>query len=173
MLTPDGPKVLEFNCRFGDPETQVILPLLENDLFEIMVACVEKKLNQIELKWKRNEYAAGVIMASKGYPETSTKGCVITGIQISYIIMINNFFKYILLIGMDDVVKQPNHMIFHSGIARAHDGSLQTNGGRVLIVVALSSDLKTAAELATKSCSSINFEGSQYRTDIAAKGYKK
>lgn len=79
MLTPDGPRTLEFNCRFGDPETQVILPLLETDLYEIMLACCENRLSEIDLKWKPSLTAVGVIMASAGYPESSTKGCEITG----------------------------------------------------------------------------------------------
>lgn len=79
MLTEDGPKVLEFNCRFGDPETEVILPLLESDLYQLMLSCCEGKLNSQELIWKDDLTAVGVVMASKGYPETSSKGQVITG----------------------------------------------------------------------------------------------
>lgn len=79
MLTEDGPKVLEFNCRFGDPETEVILPLLDSDLYEIMFSCCTGKLNSQQLKWKENLTAVGVVMASRGYPETSSKGQVITG----------------------------------------------------------------------------------------------
>lgn len=79
MLTEDGPKTLEFNCRFGDPETQVILPLLKSDLYEIAKACCEGKLNDLKIEWEQNISAVGVIMASRGYPETSTKGCTITG----------------------------------------------------------------------------------------------
>lgn len=79
MLTPSGPKTLEFNCRFGDPEVQVILPLLESDLFEVMEACCEDRLEGVELKFRQHVHAVGVVMASKGYPETSTKGCVIKG----------------------------------------------------------------------------------------------
>lgn len=82
MLTKDGPKVLEFNCRFGDPETEVILPLLESDLYELMVACCAGTLEPHELKWKSGTSAVGVVMASKGYPESSSKGQVITGICI-------------------------------------------------------------------------------------------
>lgn len=81
MLTPKGPKTLEFNCRFGDPETQVILPLLESDLFDVFEATCQNRLNDIELKFKSGVFAVGVVMASKGYPETSTKGCVIKGIS--------------------------------------------------------------------------------------------
>lgn len=80
MLTKDGPKVLEFNCRFGDPETEVILPLLESDLYEIMMACCKGDLANVELKWKTGISAVGVVLASRGYPETSSKGQVITGL---------------------------------------------------------------------------------------------
>lgn len=79
MLTKEGPKVLEFNCRFGDPETEVILPLLETDLYEVMVACCKGNLGTYELKFKSGTSAVGVVMASKGYPESSSKGQVITG----------------------------------------------------------------------------------------------
>lgn len=89
MLTKDGPKTLEFNCRFGDPETQVILPLLTTDLYDIVMACRDRKLNQLALDWDRNVKAVGVIMASRGYPETSTKGCVITGELMNGQLIIN------------------------------------------------------------------------------------
>lgn len=79
MLTSTGPKALEFNCRFGDPETQVILPLLDSDLYVIMKACCEGRLADVDIKWKTGQSAVGVVMASAGYPETSTKGCEITG----------------------------------------------------------------------------------------------
>lgn len=79
MLTKEGPKALEFNCRFGDPETQVILPLMENDLYDVMMATVEQRLHQVELKWRPNETAVGVVMASAGYPEATTSGAVIKG----------------------------------------------------------------------------------------------
>lgn len=79
MLTPEGPKTLEFNCRFGDPETQVILPLLKTDLFDLIQATCLNKLDSIKLEFNSSAYAVGVVLASKGYPETSTKGCVIEG----------------------------------------------------------------------------------------------
>lgn len=79
MLTPNGPRTLEFNCRFGDPETQVVLPLLENDLFDIAEACCDGHLKDIDLKWKTDKSAVGVVMASAGYPENVIKGCEITG----------------------------------------------------------------------------------------------
>lgn len=79
MLTPDGPKTLEFNCRFGDPETQVILPLLKTDLFDLIQATCLNKLDSIKLEFNSSAYAVGVVLASKGYPDSSTKGCVIEG----------------------------------------------------------------------------------------------
>jgi phosphoribosylamine--glycine ligase / phosphoribosylglycinamide formyltransferase / phosphoribosylformylglycinamidine cyclo-ligase len=153
MLTPkDGPKTLEFNCRFGDPETQVILPLLESDLFEVLMATCTNDLKNISLRFKPNVSAVGVVMASKGYPETSTKGCVIEGIE--------------------KVQQQEEHLVFHSGTSLNSSNKWVTNGGRVLINVALAENLKTAAELATNACEIINFEGSQFRKDIAKKALK-
>lgn len=150
MLTPNGPKTLEFNCRFGDPETQVLLPLLDSDLYHVMLACCEQTLSGIDLKWKDNVSAVGVVMASKGYPETSTKGCEISNLDKN----------------------SGDHLIFHSGTAY-ENGVYTTNGGRVLINVALSSDLRLAASAATKYCEKINFAGAQFRTDIAHKAFKQ
>lgn len=79
MLTPAGPRTLEFNCRFGDPETQIILPLLENDLYDVIDACCNARLNQIELKWKPGKSAVGIVMASEGYPDSPINGRKITG----------------------------------------------------------------------------------------------
>lgn len=152
MLTPNGPKTLEFNCRFGDPETQVLLPLLDSDLFEIMVACCEKRLSQVDIQWKKNVSAVGVVMASKGYPETSTKGCAIAN--------------------LDQFDSPAGHLIFHSGTA-FNDGIYSTNGGRVLINVALASDLRSAASAATKYCERMPFAGAQFRSDIAHKAFKQ
>lgn len=149
MLTPQGPKTLEFNCRFGDPETQVLLPLMESDLFEVMLACCEQRLSETDIKWKTNMSAVGVVMASKGYPETSTKGCEISNLDIN----------------------SPDHLIFHSGTS-FNNGIYSTNGGRVLINVALSSDLRLAATAATKYCEKTNFCGAQFRSDIAHKAFK-
>jgi phosphoribosylamine--glycine ligase / phosphoribosylglycinamide formyltransferase / phosphoribosylformylglycinamidine cyclo-ligase len=154
MLTPSGPKTLEFNCRFGDPETQVILPLLESDLYEVMEATCTNRLAEIELKFKTSTSAVGVVMASRGYPETSTKGDVIKGLELA-------------------AAKNPNQIVFHSGVAKNAKGEFVTNGGRVLINVVLGSALKTAAQVATAACRDITFEsGQQFRTDIARKGYK-
>ncbi|XP_052869547.1 trifunctional purine biosynthetic protein adenosine-3 [Anopheles cruzii] len=152
MLTPDGPKTLEFNCRFGDPETQVILPLLKSDLYDVMEATCEGRLHEVQLQFRPATSAVGVVMASKGYPETSTKGCVIKG--------------------LDAVASRPEHLVFHSGVTLNGREEFVTNGGRVLISVVLDSDLKKAAALATAACSTIQFEGSQHRRDIAQKAFK-
>ncbi|KAJ9575748.1 hypothetical protein L9F63_007394 [Diploptera punctata] len=150
MMTKEGPKVLEFNCRFGDPETQVILSLLESDLFSVMKASCKGELDKQELVWKQNVYSVGVIMASRGYPESSSKGNVITG--------------------HEKVNKLQNHLVFHSGTALTPTGELVTNGGRVLIVIAIANELALATAKATKACKMIQFEGAQYRKDIAHKG---
>ncbi|CAG9856449.1 unnamed protein product [Phyllotreta striolata] len=149
MLTPIGPKVLEFNCRFGDPETEVVLPLLQSDLYEIMMSCCEGTLDRQNIKWKQDVSAVGVVLASRGYPETSSKGQEITGIET--------------------VTVNRNHIVFHCGTAFKND-RLVTNGGRVLISVALAPQLHLAAAKATKACELIKFDGQQYRRDISHKG---
>ena len=108
MLTPDGPRVLEFNCRFGDPETQVILPLLTSDLFVIMKACCDGTLNPQHVSWKKNVFATGVILASRGYPASSSKGQVITGVE--------------------EITSKCDHFVFHSGTSVSPNGELLTNG---------------------------------------------
>lgn len=108
MITSEGPKVLEFNCRFGDPETQVILPLLESDLFLIMKACCVGTLSENLVSWKKNVFATGVVLASCGYPELSSKGQVIQRIE--------------------EVNSKSNHFIFHSGTSLSNSGELLTNG---------------------------------------------
>ncbi|XP_033215514.1 trifunctional purine biosynthetic protein adenosine-3 [Belonocnema kinseyi] len=150
MMTENGPKVLEFNCRFGDPETQVILPLLQSDLFEIMKACCDGTLNSKTVSWRREVFGVGVILASKGYPESSSKGQVITGAE-----------------GSNSV---EDRFIFHSGTSVSPSGDLLTNGGRVLIAVSLATSLASAAAKATSIARNISFEGKQFRTDIAHKG---
>lgn len=150
MITNEGPKVLEFNCRFGDPETQVILPLLKSDLFTIIKACCEGILDQIQIEWHENVFAAGVILASRGYPASSSKGQIITGI--------------------DDVTSKKDYFIFHSGTDLSSQGELLTNGGRVLIVVNIAHSLVLAAARATQAAQNISFDGKQFRKDIAHKG---
>ena len=147
MITKDGPKVLEFNARFGDPETQVYLPLLENDLVELLLASAEGRLGSIELKW-RPMHAVCVVMASGGYPGSYAKGKAISGLA--------------------EAAKLPNTKVFHAGTARAGD-QIVTNGGRVLGVTAWAKDLKSAQSAAYDAVDRIRFEGVQFRRDIAAK----
>lgn len=148
MITDKGPKVVEFNARFGDPETQVVLPLLDSDLGEIMMACATGTLTSNMVKWKDSS-AACVILASKGYPETSSKGDVISG----------------------DIKQYDTTIVFHSGTKLVGENYL-TNGGRVLGVVGLGKDLRTALDRAYGRIEHIDFEGMQYRTDIGAKAFK-
>lgn len=148
MITSEGPKVVEFNARFGDPETQVVLPLLDSDLGQIMMACATGNLTAHMVKWKDSS-AACVILASKGYPETSSKGDVISG----------------------DIKQYDTTIVFHSG-TKLIDENYVTNGGRVLGVVGLGKDLRTALDRAYGRIEHIDFEGMQYRTDIGAKAFK-
>ncbi|KAJ3190027.1 hypothetical protein HDU85_000318 [Gaertneriomyces sp. JEL0708] len=143
MLTPSGPKVLEFNARFGDPETQVVLPLLDesSDLFEIMLAAAETRLDSVNVIFKPAA-AATVVLAAKGYPGTYQKGQEIT------------------LASVPDGVT-----IFHAGTS-LRDGKLCTSGGRVLAVTAVASDLKEALSIANAQVPLIKFDGAQYRKDI-------
>ena len=145
MLTKDGPKVLEFNARFGDPETQAVLPRLESDLAEIMLAVCDKKLDQMEIKWSDNPCVC-VVLASGGYPETSEKGKVITGLEKA----------------------ADNALVFHAA-TKLVDGAYQTNGGRVLGISTQDETIVRAITKAYKAVSEISFENMQYRTDIGKK----
>jgi phosphoribosylamine--glycine ligase len=147
MLTKEGPKILEFNARFGDPETQVYLTRLENDLVELLDASVGGTLAQHELKWKP-EASVCVIMASGGYPGSYPKGKVITG--------------------LDAANALPHTKVFHAGTA-LKDGRIVTNGGRVLGVTTLGKDLRAAQTAAYAAVEKIHFEGAHFRRDIAAK----
>lgn len=172
MLTEEGPKVLEFNCRFGDPETQVVLPLLKTDLFDVMFACCNDKLNEIQLDWEKSLYAVGVVMASAKYPESSTKGCLITGKCSA---LYPNFEPMFLLFYFPGIPKNSDNLIvFHSGTKIDPSGQYVTNGGRVLIAVQLAQDLKKAAAEATAICEKISFADfpAQFRRDIAKKAFK-
>lgn len=146
MLTPDGPKVLEFNTRFGDPETQAILPRLENDLVELMIACADGTLSEHRLRWK-DECCVSVIMASAGYPLSSSKGDEITGL------------------GLDGGL--PGVEVFHAGTAE-EEGHFVTDGGRVLAISALDHTFTGARARAYEAVGKIRFDGMQYRRDIAA-----
>lgn len=142
MLTPQGPKVLEFNCRFGDPETQVILPLLAGDLAEIMLACIDGALTPEMVRVKPGA-AATVVMASPGYPGEYPKGLPISG--------------------LDDA--PADVVVFHAGTAVAGNQTI-TSGGRVLAVSAVGDDLETAVARAYAGVETIHFEGAHYRRDI-------
>jgi phosphoribosylamine--glycine ligase len=150
MLTRHGPKVLEFNTRFGDPETQVYLPLLENDLVELLDASVSGTLARMELKWSPMA-AVCVVMASGGYPGGYEKG------------------KPIL--GLEEAARLPNTKVFHAGTAGAGD-DIVTSGGRVLGVTAWAGDLRGARDAAYAAVERIRFDGHSYRRDIAAKALK-
>ena len=147
MLTKDGPKVLEFNARFGDPETQVFLTRLENDLLDLLEACVEGALGQVQLRW-RPETAVCVVMASAGYPGPVAKGKIIHG--------------------LDAAAALPQTKVFHAGTARA-GGQIVTNGGRVLGVTTLGRTLEEARARAGQAVEKIRFDGAQFRRDIGAK----
>ena len=147
MMTEAGPKVLEFNVRFGDPETQVILPRIAGDLLPAFEACVDGTLSDSLIQW-RDEHCVTIVMASGGYPGSYEKGKAITGLAAAD--------------GMAGVT------VFHAGTA--HEGeSVVTSGGRVLAVTAVGSDLRSAVELAYTAVPEIRFEGAHYRSDIAAR----
>jgi phosphoribosylamine--glycine ligase len=147
MLTKAGPKVLEFNARFGDPETQVYLTRLENDLVELLDASVNGTLDKIELKWKPAASVC-VVMASGGYPGSYAKGKPIHG--------------------LDEAAKLPNAKVFHAGTV-LKDGQIVTNGGRVLGVTAWAKDLRSAQAAAYAAAGKISFEGAYFRSDIGSK----
>lgn len=148
MLTPQGPKIVEFNVRFGDPETQVVLPRLESDLVEVMLAVAEGRADDVDLKWS-DDWEVSVVLASEGYPGAYEKGKVILGIEEAEAI--------------------PGVLVFHAGTKRNADGELVTNGGRVLNVVARGESFEEARERAYEACELINFEGKMLRFDIGKK----
>ncbi len=144
MLTPKGPKVIEYNSRFGDPETQVVLPRLKTDFVDIIVACCEEKLSDINIEWS-DEASACVVMASGGYPGSYKKGIEIKG--------------------LDENGQVDGTVVYHAGTA-LKDGKLVTNGGRVLGVTALGKNLDEALDKAYAAVKKIDFENAHYRTDI-------
>ncbi|MCY4401369.1 MAG: phosphoribosylamine--glycine ligase [Candidatus Poribacteria bacterium] len=148
MITDTGPKVLEFNCRFGDPETQVLLPRLKSDLVPLIMACIDGTLDQhTDIEW-HTQAATCVVMASGGYPNPYQTGKTITGLEEAE--------------SIDDV------NVFHAGTEQ-DENNIVTAGGRVLGVTALAEDLKTAIEKAYQGVSAIHFDGAHYRKDI---GYR-
>jgi phosphoribosylamine---glycine ligase len=145
MLTAEGPKVLEFNCRFGDPETQVVLPRLIPDIPELLLACAEGNLSGHRVTWKPDA-CVGVVLASGGYPAEMQTGKVVSGLDAAA--------------AVDGV------QLFHSGTL-ARDGKVVTSGGRVLTVTAMGADVEEARGRAYEACSLIGFEGMAHRADIA------
>ncbi len=148
MLTADGPRVIEFNCRFGDPETQVILPLLASDILDIFEACADGHLAGADIRWREGA-AACVVLASGGYPGQYTTGHTINGL---------------------DVASQ-NAFIFHAG-TKLSDGKIATGGGRVLCISGWGSSIGRALEAAYAAVRPVSFEGMQYRKDIAWQAFK-
>jgi phosphoribosylamine--glycine ligase len=142
MLTRDGPKVIEFNCRFGDPEAQVILPLLESDLLEILMACAAGRLKDLQIRWSQGA-AACVVLASEGYPGKYPVGRPIAGLEQAL----------------------PNSYVFHAG-TKIQDGKVVTAGGRVLCVTGWGANIEQALKSAYAAVGPIRFEGMQYRKDI-------
>ncbi|MCD7855179.1 MAG: phosphoribosylamine--glycine ligase [Clostridiales bacterium] len=149
MLTKDGPKVIEYNCRFGDPETQVILPRLKTDLLEIFEACVDGTLDKLSIKWDDGA-ACCVVMASGGYPVSYKKGYEITG--------------------MEEAEKDPAVKVYHAGTA-LKDGKYYTNGGRVIGVTAKGENLDEAIKTAYAAVDKIDFTDKHFRHDIGIKKY--
>lgn len=147
MLTPQGPKLLEYNARFGDPETQVVLPRLESDLVEVMLAVAEGRPDDIDLQWA-DAWAVTVVLASEGYPRSYEKGKVISGIDEA------------------EAIGAGNVTVFHAGTTVNEAGELITAGGRVLNVTAMGPTFQAARDLAYSACDAIHFDGKQNRTDI-------
>lgn len=145
ILTPEGPKLLEYNARFGDPETQIYMRLMETDLLDIINASIDGRLDKIEIKWK-NFFACNIVLASGGYPGEYEKGKIISGVEEAKI--------------------QPDIVVFHAGTKLDKENNLVTNGGRVLGVSATGESLKEALQKAYTAIEEISFEGMQYRKDI-------
>ncbi len=145
MLTKDGPKVLEFNARFGDPETQVVLPRMKADLVEVFKACDNGTLDESMVSWD-DDWAVSVVLTSAGYPGAYEKGKVITGIE--------------------DAQKMEGVTVYHAGTKLGENGEILTNGGRVLDVTAVAPTFEEARAQAYAACGLIDFEGKTFRTDI-------
>ncbi len=146
MLTEQGPKVVEYNARFGDPETQAVLPLLDSDLMEIMMAVREQRLSELDIRWK-NQAAACIVLASGGYPGAYESGKTITGLQEA---------------------AQAGAIVYHAGTKRSGEDFV-TAGGRVLGVTALGDTLKEAVDSAYAAARNIHFDGVHMRSDIGSK----
>lgn len=151
MMTPEGPKVVEYNCRLGDPETQVILPLLKTDALDVFVAVATGALGDLDVEL-HNGAAACVVLASAGYPASYEKGFPIKGIELAE--------------------QLPGTMVFHAGTTRDASGTLRTSGGRVLAVAAEAPSLEGALSRVYTGVSLVSFDGAQHRTDIGRKGLR-
>jgi phosphoribosylamine--glycine ligase len=147
MMTTEGPKVIEYNARFGDPETQVVLPRLQTDLVDIVEATLNRQLDQLDVQWS-DHAAVTVVLASEGYPESYPKGRRITG--------------------TDEWLDEKDTVIFHAG-TKVEEGELKTSGGRVLAVTGMAKDLASAQDKAYRAVQTIHFEGVHYRKDIGDK----
>ena len=150
MITKDGPKVVEFNCRFGDPETEAVLPLLESDLAKIMLACTKGTLKKERVEWK-NACAVDVVLASEGYPATHSSGEEIVGLEEA---------------------KKTGCLVFHAGTAEK-DGAVVSAGGRVLNVVAEAPDIRSAIEKAYRGVGCIHFKDAFCRRDIGHRALER
>lgn len=148
MLTADGPKLLEYNCRFGDPEAQVILPLLKTDLATLCLACCGNKLDQVEVEWNQAA-ACTVVCVSRGYPLSYKTGFPIKG--------------------LDGIKEQDDLILFHAGTKISQEGNIVTSGGRVLAITAIAPTLQEAIERSYQVVKTIEFQGIYYRSDIGSK----
>ncbi len=152
MITPKGPKVIEYNCRFGDPETQVVLPLLESDLLEIFEAVYNETLSECEVKFSENKSAACVVVASGGYPLSYEKGKVING--------------------LDENGQSDKAIVYHAG-TKFEDNQFKTNGGRVLGLTNVADTLQEALDKSYEAVHSISFDKMHYRKDIGKRALNK
>ena len=150
MVDNGKPYVLEFNCRFGDPETQVILPLLETDLVDIVEHTIEGTLNKLDIKWS-NKSAVCVVLASGGYPEKYDKNIKIFGL---------------------DTIKEDEAIVFHAGTKKTEKGDIVTSGGRVLVLTSIAENIKAAIDKVYKVIPKVNFDKMHYRKDIAQRALK-
>ncbi|WP_425058089.1 Phosphoribosylamine--glycine ligase [Sporomusa carbonis] len=150
MITGQGPRVIEFNARFGDPETQVVLPLLASDLVDVMEACADGRLADMTIEWDTRA-AVCVVLAAAGYPGSYSKGQVITGI---------------------DTAEAQGVLVFHAGTAEK-EGRIVTNGGRVLGVTAVADDIRAAVDKVYQAVPEIKFDGAHYRKDIARRAFNR
>jgi phosphoribosylamine--glycine ligase len=150
MLTPAGPKVLEYNCRFGDPECQALMVRLESDLLDLLLACGSRKLEDADIRWSHESAAASccIVMAAQGYPGKPVSGAVITGI--------------------DQAEKVEGVKVFLAGVKKNEEGKLATAGGRVLNITAVGESPAQARARAYEAAAKIHFKGAQMRTDIGA-----